>query len=52
MTEITPHGLKIDLESGLIDGYNLYLRGTNTKDPTKTFILDSTAELTPLMIGE
>jgi hypothetical protein len=52
MESVTPSGLKIDLNSGLIDGYNLYLRGTNIKDSTKTFILNSTAEITPFMIGE
>lgn len=45
---IKPNGLYIDLNSGLIQGYNLYLRGIN--EDGKDFILDSTANEFPFRI--
>ena len=44
-------GFKLDLSKNTINGYDLYLKGTNTVTG-KTFLLDSGAPELPLMIGE
>lgn len=43
-------GFKLDLQNGIIKGYNLYLQGIN-KDLNKSFIIDTGNEATPLKIG-
>ena len=52
-----PSGLKIDLNDGTITGYDLYLKGTKLKadgtpDGNKAFVLDSSAQTTPFIIGD
>lgn len=44
-----PRGLKIDLNTGHIDGYDLYLQGIGDKG---SFILNSSDENTPFKIGD
>ena len=48
MTASKPNGLKINLNTGLIDGYNLYLQGIGEKG---TFVLNSQDATTPFKIG-
>ena len=43
-------GFKLDLNNSIINGYDLYLKGTNSST-NKTFLLDSTAPEIPLSIG-
>lgn len=45
-------GLKMDLSRGIINGYNIMLKGTKADDTTKTIIIDSSSSTTPLKIGE
>jgi hypothetical protein len=45
----TPSGLRIDLNTGHIDGYDLYLSGKGTNG---SFILNSADETTPFKIGD
>ena len=45
----TPSGLRIDLNTGHIDGYDLYLSGTGKNG---SFILNSSDETTPFKIGD
>lgn len=53
LVQTEPEGLYLDLNNGIINGYDLYLKGTaksnNNKD--KFFILDSGAPLTPFQVG-
>ena len=44
-------GFKLDLNNSIINGYDLYLKGTNTST-NKTFLLDSTAPEIPFQIGD
>lgn len=44
-------GVKIDLSTGIIHGYDLYLKGTK-KSEDKYFLLDSSSPSTPLRIGD
>jgi len=45
-------GLKIDLNSGIIHGYDLYLKGMKSKgDESKFILLDSGANTYPFQIG-
>lgn len=44
-------GLKLDLQKGLISGYDLLLKGTKSNDTSKTITIDSSNETTPLKIG-
>ena len=45
-------GLKMDLSRGIINGYNIMLKGTKADDTSKTIIIDSSSSTTPLKIGE
>lgn len=45
-------GLKMDLSRGIINGYNIMLKGTKADDATKTIIIDSSSSTTPLKVGE
>ncbi len=45
-------GLKMDLSRGIINGYNIMLKGTKADDDNKTIIIDSSSSTTPLKIGE
>ena len=47
-----PSGLKIDLNTGHIDGYDLYLKGFSSKDSDKYFVLNSADATTPFKIGD
>lgn len=51
LTTQASKGFKLDLSKNTINGYDLYLKGTNTVTG-KTFLLDSGAPELPLMIGE
>lgn len=51
----TGTGMHLDLASGVINGYNLMLKGTNassTDANPKTIIIDSSSSTTPLKIGK
>lgn len=51
-TNINPSGLRIDLNNGIIQGYNLYLKGIKTGvEDSLSFTLDSSAEEYPIMVG-
>ena len=45
-------GIFLDLKNGILNGYDLYLKGTNRADTSKTFILDSSSPSTPFTIGD
>lgn len=47
-----PKGFKLDLNNSLINGYDLYLKGTSSNDDSKFFILDSSAVDYPFQIGD
>lgn len=47
-----PKGFKLDLNNSLIDGYDLYLKGTQSGDNSKFFILDSDAVEYPFQVGD
>jgi hypothetical protein len=47
----TPKGFKLDMKNSMINGYDLYLKGTKSSDTSQYFILDSTATYTPFKIG-
>ena len=51
LTTQASKGFKLDLSKNTINGYDLYLKGTNTATG-RTFLLDSGAPELPLMIGE
>ena len=42
----------MDLSRGIINGYNIMLKGTKADDATKTIVIDSSSSTTPLKIGE
>ena len=42
----------MDLSRGIINGYNIMLKGTKADDTSKTIIIDSSSSTTPLKIGE
>ena len=44
--------MHLDLASGVINGYDLMLKGTNADDTTKTIIIDSSSSTTPLAVGQ
>lgn len=44
-------GLRIDLNEGLITGYDLYLNGINRNNTSQMIILNSASPTTPLTIG-
>lgn len=44
-------GFKLDMKNSIINGYDLYLKGTKSSDSSQYFILDSTATYTPFRIG-
>lgn len=45
-------GLYIDLNKGLINGYDLYLRGMNRDNLNQAVIIDSGSKTTPLTVGD
>lgn len=45
-------GLKMDLSRGIINGYNIMLKGTKADDISKTIVIDSSSSTTPLKVGE
>lgn len=47
----TTKGFQLDLKNSIINGYDLYLKGTNIQQG-KSFILDSGAPITPFSIGD
>lgn len=47
-----PKGFKLDLNNSLINGYDLYLKGTSSNDNSKFFTLDSNAVDYPFQIGD
>lgn len=47
-----PKGFKLDLNNSLINGYDLYLKGTSSDDNSRFFILDSNAVDYPFQIGD
>lgn len=49
-TNSITQGFKLDLKNSIINGYNLYLKGTKNTD--KYFLLDSSAEEVPFKIGD
>ena len=52
LTQIKPKGLHVDLNNGIILGYDLYLKGTSsTNSDSKFFILDSGAPEYPFQVG-
>ena len=59
LTKLTPYytktqgsGLKMDLSNGIINGYDIMLKGTKSDDKNKTIIIDSSSNTTPLKIGK
>lgn len=44
-------GMLLDLKNGIINGYDLRLRGINKNDTSKSIIIDSSDATTPLRIG-
>lgn len=44
-------GMFIDLNSGVITGYDLYLRGINKSEPSQSIVIDSGNPSTPFSIG-
>lgn len=42
----------MDLSRGIINGYNIMLKGTKADDANKTIIIDSSSSTTPLKVGE
>ena len=54
-TKTQGSGLKMDLSSGVINGYDIMLKGTNsasTDENPKTIIIDSSSSTTPLKVGK
>lgn len=47
----TTKGFKLDMKNSIINGYDLYLKGTKSNNTSQYFILDSTATYTPFRIG-
>lgn len=59
LAKLTPYytksqgsGMHLDLASGIINGYDLMLKGTNADDSTKTIVIDSSSSTTPLTVGK
>ena len=48
---LNPKGFKLDMKNSIINGYDLFLKGTKASDSSKYFILDSTASEVPFRIG-
>ena len=51
-TKTQGFGLKMDLSKGIINGYDIMLKGTKSDNKSKTIIIDSSSDTTPLKIGK
>ena len=51
-TKTQGFGLKMDLSKGIINGYDIMLKGTKSDNTGKTIIIDSSSDTTPLKIGK
>lgn len=51
-TDSTPSGLHIDLNKGSIIGYDLFLRGIQSNDSSRSFTFDSSANEFPILVGD
>lgn len=50
-TSTTPSGLHIDLNKGSIIGYDLFLRGIQKDNSSRSFTFDSSADEFPILVG-